>query len=438
MTSRCRSISIGVLLAVSSAQADDAAQPPIRAFLADPAQLADWLRTHDPQIEAAQAKIEAAVAAGQQARVFPNPQLSLGLNNVALGNGNPNSGGLTAFDQTTNYSIGVGELVEIGKRGPRRAAADLRTQEAGETRVATLGGQVSNATATLGKLAYVVARHDLIATNLTTARTVLDKEHDRLVGKDMSPLDFKRLQLDTHDVEIQLQRADADVAAALATCSATLFASCTPDGLDAGTLDIAAPLPPALPESESAVGDRPTHRAERLEEHALGQDALLADHRKIPDPTVGVAYIHDNFEAAGDLTNTFGLSVSIPLPFFDRGNHDAAAARANAHAVEATDRAEIRQERGQVDAYAKTVTALQAALTRLEKESVPQSQEILEKTRAAFDLGEVRIVDLLLAERAHRDLLLEVLDTRFDLFNARAQLRQALGLDDVAARGAVK
>ena len=56
------------------------------------------------------------------------------------------------------------------------------------------------------------------------------------------------------------------------------------------------------------------------------------------------------------------------------------------------------------------------------------------QTQKAFDLGEVRLADLLLAERAHRDLLQEVLDARFDLFTVRAQLRQALGLDDEVAR----
>ena len=68
--------------------------------------------------------------------------------------------------------------------------------------------------------------------------------------------------------------------------------------------------------------------------------------------------------------------------------------------------------------------------------TVPKSARIIEQTRRAFDLGQAPLADLLLVERAHRDLLLELLDTRFDLFNVRAQLRQQLGLDDQAARDA--
>ncbi|HEX7704102.1 MAG TPA: hypothetical protein VF403_25345, partial [Kofleriaceae bacterium] len=75
-------------------------------------------------------------------------------------------------------------------------------------------------------------------------------------------------------------------------------------------------------------------------------------------------------------------------------------------------------------------------LQRLESDSVPKSTLIIVQTQKAFDLGQARLADLLLVERAHRDLLLEVLDTRFDLFTVRAQLRQALGLDDEVARNA--
>src|SRR5262249_46518081 len=132
------------------------------------------------------------------------------------------------------------------------------------------------------------------------------------------------------------------------------------------------------------------------------------------------------------------FSIGFPITIFDRGDHDAAAARANARAVQAEDRAAIREQHGVVEGLVAQLATLQAALQKLETEAVPKSTQIIAQTRKAFDLGQARLADLLLVERAHRDLLLEVLDTRFDLFNVRAQLRQALGLDDEVARAAAR
>ncbi len=207
-------------------------------------------------------------------------------------------------------------------------------------------------------------------------------------------------------------------------------------GLDTSTLDAAAPLPGNLPETQGAIENRPARVASKLEAEALGYDAKLANARAIPDPTISVSYMLDNLVVAGNQHQQLLFGVTLPLPLFDRGNHDAAAARANAHAIEAQDRAEVREAHGLVDALLSQRTTLQTTLGRLEAESVPKSTQIILQTRKAFDLGQARLADLLLVERAHRDLLLEVLDTRFDLFTVRAQLRQALGLDDQLARAA--
>ena len=144
----------------------------------------------------------------------------------------------------------------------------------------------------------------------------------------------------------------------------------------------------------------------------------------------------DQFVASGNLHQQFIFNVSLPLPLFDRGDHDAAVARANAHAIEADEKATLRSAHGQVEALTKQREVLTAALKELEEVAVPKSTLVVQQTQKAFDLGQTRLPDLLLVERSHRDLLLEVLETRFDLFQARAQLRQLLGLDDAAARAA--
>src|SRR5690349_21574812 len=141
-----------VTAAFGSAAADEA--PSVKTLLADPTQLAAWLATHDPVLESARYKTEAAAATAQQARVYPNPQLNItsggypiGHNTVADASGNLVPVGLS---DSINFGVGVTELVELGKRGPRAAAADLRTSESGELAVGALGGRVTDATSALG------------------------------------------------------------------------------------------------------------------------------------------------------------------------------------------------------------------------------------------------------------------------------------------------
>ena len=128
---------------------------------------------------AAHEKVVAAGEQAEQARALPNPQASVALGGLLIGSVPPNVGITPGFRNTSNVSVGVSELLEIGKRAPRRDAADYRTREAGETAIGSLGGRLNDATTMLGKLAYVVAKRDLVAQNLQAARTLQDKEQNR-------------------------------------------------------------------------------------------------------------------------------------------------------------------------------------------------------------------------------------------------------------------
>jgi len=429
---------IALAMMTAPAVADDAA--PVARLLADPEQLAAWLGTRDPMIESQRAKIDASAAAARQARVIPNPTLNVGVSDFVLGASNNGTATPTTpslgLGQTLIYTAGISELVELGKRGPRRNAADLRHREAGETAIDKLGSRLTDATQNLGKLAYVAARREVVATNLAAAKKLVDSEQKRVALKDLSALELARIELDAEEVELQLARAEADLATAIATCSATLYATCSPAGLGAGALDAAAPLPAGTGDVARAIEDRPARRASKLEADALGWDARLAHARRIPDPTLEVGYTLDNLTISGDQHQSLLFSVGIPLPVFDRGQHDEAAARAQARSVAAEDAAEVRDAKGQIEALVAQRTQLESTLAKLEHDAVPKSAQIIAQTRTAFDLKDARLADLLVVEKAHRDLLLEVLETRFDLFTVRAQLRQQLGLDDNAARRA--
>jgi cobalt-zinc-cadmium efflux system outer membrane protein len=428
-------LALGVGVSSTAAAQPAAAVPAPATLLSDPDQLAAWLRDHDATVVAATARVDAAAAAREQAGVLPNPELSLQYGGVVVGTGNTMYN-TTALGSTSNQTAGVSELIELGKRGPRKQAASMRIDAAREDLVGALGTRVGEAIAAIGKVAYLSARHDTLAENLDAQKKILALEKIRLDHKDLSGDDYARLELETERLELDVARADADLRQAAVACEATLRAPCTAPGLGEDALTHGAPLPDQVGDLDAAVSGRASFASARDQQAAYGYDAELARARRIPDPTVGVAFLHDNLTAAGNEPNTMMFSVSIPLPLFDRGNHDAAAAEAQAHALAAQAQADQRDARGAVDALIAQKQYLETEIERLSTVSIPRSATILADTHKAFDLGQDSLADLILAERAHRELILELLDARYDLFAARAGLRQALGLDDAIARAA--
>src|SRR5690349_4926497 len=164
---------VWIVSLASAARAEPA--PPLRALLARPGELAAWLRERDPLIDAQRARVDAARAAARQTRALPNPQLNLGVSDIVIGKTNAQNGGPgsenppLSLGKTLIFTAGVDQLIELGKRGPRQSAADLRVRAAAETATGTLGARLGEATQMLGKLAYVSARRSVAAANLAAA-----------------------------------------------------------------------------------------------------------------------------------------------------------------------------------------------------------------------------------------------------------------------------
>jgi len=84
-----RLLLVGAVVAAAPAAARaDTPSISVPNLLSDPAQLARRLRDLDPLVGAAKARVSAAIAQSEQARVLPNPELSAGLGGITVGRGN--------------------------------------------------------------------------------------------------------------------------------------------------------------------------------------------------------------------------------------------------------------------------------------------------------------------------------------------------------------
>ncbi len=396
-----------------------------QALLLRPAALVQWVRTHHPDALAADAAVRAAHAERRVSRVYPNPQLVLNANGFVPGRVQPPA---ASYLDPINLGAGLQETFEIGKRGPRSAAADLRAEEAGASRGDVLLQRVADARDALARVLYLEQRQSILEERVRAAHQMIALESVRLQHGDISGTDLDRLRLDTAAVERAAADNRADRDAALGDCSTALAAPCSTRG-DESVLDAAAQLPAQLPRGELTAAQQPAVRAFELEHDAALEDARLWRHHVIPDPTVGVSYTRDFYKASGAQGDTLGVFASIPLPFFDTGGPQADAS--TAQALQAHEQAVALENRFRADAralLARKVT-LDQTLQRLERTLLPLSSSVVKSAELAFNAGQLSLTDFLLARRDYSALLLDRIDTRYASFSVRNQLRRVLGLD---------
>jgi outer membrane protein, heavy metal efflux system len=399
-------------------EAPAAARVSVPALLHESSRLAAWLASHSPEIHAARARLAQSRADTRTSHLLLNPVLDASLGNVPVGETNPPGLG---FNETAIYTVGLSETVELGKRGPRIAGAELREKSAALQLVSAERDQLSSARFALANALYRGLRVTIFQESLKDAEHGADLERTRFEQKALSGTEYDRLLLDLANLRADFERERAEYGAALADCAAALGAECELGGSREDDLSGAAPVDLTLA-SPSRLEHRPDLQALDAERQAAERDASLARGRAIPDVTLRVGYTHDRFVASGDNRNTLTFGVALPLPVFDRGQHDSSKALSRAAELRDTRLALLLQARADLSGLLTRKSTLENVLSTLEHESLPRSSSVLQSTQTAFDHGGVSLTDLLLARRTHIALQLTMLDERFELFGIRNEL----------------
>jgi outer membrane protein, heavy metal efflux system len=417
-------------LAWGSPQVDTAAEavPQVSVLLRDPARLAVHLVRHNQEVAAAAARASQARADLGTSRLLQNPVLDFSILDMPVGAENPGYSP-QGFSNSAIYTVGLSQTIELGKRGPRIASAGLQLDSALASYADTLAQKMSEARVAFGRVVYLHAKQDVFDERLGTARQVIELERTRLAQGYLSGSDFDRLVLDTISLELEVDRNRSEGEAARAACAALLFADCTDAASSEKDLEDTAPLPSPLPDLSSALASRLDVRALELARRAALEDARGARRRAIPDVTVRLGYSEDRLIAAGDQPHTFQVGMTIPIPSFNRGQHDEAKAIARAEEIEHTLHTLLTKAGTDAQALLKRRELLLKSLRTLEETAVPRSATILESSLKAFRAGQISTTDLILARRTHMSLLLGLTDLKFEHFSLRSDLRRVLGLD---------
>ena len=409
-------------IGVAQAQSNTASAS---ALLSDRFALLRWLESRQPEMAVQASRGREAAAATKEAGLIPNPLLTVGAAGFTFGHRNPSN---LSFTDTPNFQVTVAETVEIGKRSHRINAA-IRHAEAIEHDASyNRGLLVADARESLAKLVYLQALRSALEVRLKSAYGVVGLDKTRLEHGDVSGIDHHRLELEVLNVKRELSDNASELTLAQAQCSAILAAPCVAD-VEVSTLEQSLPHP-ELPSGRAFdPAKRPDVRAQRSEAEAALEQATLYKNRRIPDPQVGVGYLYDRLTYAGNQPHSFGVFVTMPLPLSDNGEHQ------RTQALERAQQAELRAKRLELAAKSEAQNLFASEILTTQKlellrvEALPLGTKVLTATESAYRLGQVSLTDLLLARRQQAELLLDLVETYYALFQTRSQIYRVLGLD---------
>lgn len=363
---------------------------------------------HDPGLRAAQAGVDAAVGGRRQARVRPNPELAIEVENF---NG---SGALRGFDGSeTTFTLS--QEIELGGQRPARIALAERELRGAELDRVLRGldlirdvQQAYYAALAADEMAEIERErlHTAEALNRSVARRVSAARDPLMAGA--------RAEASLSEARIAAVRAEA----ASATARARLASYW---GGDEGFVLIAADF--ALPRAEMHAHTAPSETTPDLARLASERERAQAETRversmAFQNPSLSFGY--RQFEDTGD--DAFVAGVSVPLGIFDRNQGAIARARAQER------RAQYDLEAGR-QILAREFAALQRAIDAdaravqaLEDEVLPQSERALALAQDGYNRGAFSYLDVLDAQRALSDARQARVESLLSFHNNEAAL----------------
>jgi cobalt-zinc-cadmium efflux system outer membrane protein len=381
------------------------------------------------ELAAARLEIERARARLRQAGLLPNPTLDF----------EQTTGSYTGSSGDGETSIGVGFPIELGGKRKRRielAAAELEAVEAEVAdRERRLAAEVRSV--------YVEALAALRELETTENLNNLDLQTTRFVQARVNEGESAPIELNLLRVEVDRLRSRRAIiegrlkVALLRLKNLAGIPTAEPLRLREDISNPTLPAPPASLEAaiDIALRHRPDLKLARLNEEVAQAGLSLARANSAPELTAFSRYTlsRSSYEdtpvgVRTDRDNLLTFGVSIGIPVFNRNQG------AKAESAAAISQAKIKREffetvvRAEVETAYARYAAARAAVTTFELGVIARSNDNIRVVRAAYELGQFSITDLLNEQRRLVESQRDFTETLSEQYRALADLQTALGI----------
>ena len=170
-----------------------------------------------------------------------------------------------------------------------------------------------------------------------------------------------------------------------------------------------------------ALEQRNDLKSLQLDAQLTENELRLAKAANIPDLSVGA------LAQRGGGENMLGVKFTIPLPFFDRNRAEINAAEAQQQVDVIEISSQEQQINREVMAALLSLSTAQNTLKFYGGDSVELLNENLKLTRAAYELGEANLLEVILMQNEFVEMQFAYLDAFAAYYKALAQLESAVG-----------
>ena len=397
---------------------------------------------------AARLEIEASELDVVAARLYPNPVFEYSLGNLVLGNANSQQMPPPGFLGQPVQTVGVTEIVDVWmKRSARIRAAEkgtehrrLLTEDALREIVFTVRSGFAD---TVREQEERQLAHDVADRYAQTIKI----SQARFKAGDISEAELRKIELeglryqnDVIEADMELDVARGRLAALLNLPSAAQLPALHPDPSDAAS----RPAFDLGRLTQRALERRPDLRAAGAARVAADAQLASAERDALPDITLGAGYTHSDFTVSGDNPNTLGLTLSLPLPLFDRNQANIGRARLDQRRADNDgERLRIAVARDVAEAVRKgaRATTMLAVFERPAGGDVPgtptgtsdkggmisRAETALRVAEKSYRAGAISLIELLEAQRTYLDTQAQYLRALYDFRQATVDVSHAVG-----------
>lgn len=357
-------------------------------------------------------EVDRARAEVRASGLWPNPEVLVS-REEALG----------TVDRFENLSV---PLPLTGRLSLEKSAArsGLRATEA-RTRLARVSPVRASVREAFLDLLVAQERTSSLSAGLSRLSELVEVLRARETEGESSGFDRMRAERERAEVQADFLESQGQVVRPRAGLAALV--GLPSDGLKADGILETAPSLPSVEQARILAGSRGDVLALDAEAERADYLARAARRRAIPEPSLTLGAKTTEVASEADTGSVAAISISIPV--FDRGQGARAIARAEGALLRSQREALSRQAVAEAEAAFAEAAARREAAESYAIAADPA--ELARIARAAYDAGEMRILELLDSYRTALNVSLRTIDLRGEARRAEIELDRALGTEVV-------